>query len=312
MPTFYKVVRNEGHVPEAYKSVRHETKWDDAHREIVADIISENPLLTLKEIISAAMARGCPRISASTLHAYLDTMLITRKRPTFTAQQRNCPETKEKRVEYANWFTRDENRHYIFVDEFGFSIATQRNYGRGRQGERVRPVTPLMRSPNQSVCMAVSPRSGLLHFLLYDRALDRADFAGFMNALCRILGQDNQNICFILDNCRIHNEADLIQIRDTFGYDYKFLPPYSSQLNPIEEAIGLVKGHIKRLFATDLRDRLLQLIHLPWGQKTTGRNLLLREALARATPFLSRDVVTQYYNHMLMYIPACLAREDIN
>jgi hypothetical protein len=99
--TFYKTIRNEGAITEAYKSVHHDTKWTPEQRDIAADIVAQNPLLTLREIIAEAFQHGCPRISPATLDTYLETMLITRKRAAFTPQQRNSEETKEKRAEYA-------------------------------------------------------------------------------------------------------------------------------------------------------------------------------------------------------------------
>jgi transposase len=94
--TFYKTIRNKGVVPEAYQNAHHQTKWSSEPRDIAAEIIAQNPLLTLREIVAEAVRQGCSRISSSPLNIYLETMLISRKRAVLTPQQRNSEEKRKK------------------------------------------------------------------------------------------------------------------------------------------------------------------------------------------------------------------------
>ena len=57
----------------------------------------------------------------------------------------------------------------------------------------------------------------------------------------------NPNIVVILDNCSIHHTDEVIQaIQDTEALVH-FLPPYSPNLNPIEEAFSKVKSLMKAM-----------------------------------------------------------------
>lgn len=50
----------------------------------------------------------------------------------------------------------------------------------------------------------------------------------------------------VLDNAKIHRGAELLELVDRFGVRIEFLPPYSPDLNPIEEAFSQIKHFIRR------------------------------------------------------------------
>jgi transposase len=55
------------------------------------------------------------------------------------------------------------------------------------------------------------------------------------------------NSVIIMDNCRIHHDADLITLlRRDYGIVVEFLPSYSPDYNPIEEAFACVKAWLRR------------------------------------------------------------------
>ena len=55
------------------------------------------------------------------------------------------------------------------------------------------------------------------------------------------------NSVIVMDNCSIHHDAQFIhRLRNEFGVRVEFLPPYSPDLNPIEEAFSSIKAWIRR------------------------------------------------------------------
>jgi DDE superfamily endonuclease len=50
----------------------------------------------------------------------------------------------------------------------------------------------------------------------------------------------------ILDNAKIHQGFELLELADQFGVRIEFLPPYSPDLNPIEEAFSKIKHFLRR------------------------------------------------------------------
>ena len=55
----------------------------------------------------------------------------------------------------------------------------------------------------------------------------------------------NPNSVVILDNASIHHTDDVIQLLQNTGALVLFLPPYSPDLNPIEEAFSKLKSTMK-------------------------------------------------------------------
>jgi hypothetical protein len=76
---------------------------------------------------------------------------------------RNGPQTKLDWQLYYQWVLANQHFAFIYIDKFGFQIGTQRHFGRAPRGQTARPITPLTRSANVSVCLAVSASHGLLY-----------------------------------------------------------------------------------------------------------------------------------------------------
>ena len=62
----------------------------------------------------------------------------------------------------------------------------------------------------------------------------------------KLMPHFNENLhdILIMDNCRFH---DVLRLLDSSAIRYKFLPPYSPQLKPIEEYFSFVKSHYKSM-----------------------------------------------------------------
>ena len=50
----------------------------------------------------------------------------------------------------------------------------------------------------------------------------------------------------VLDNAKIHHNAEILALADHFSVCIEYLPPYSPDLNPIEEAFSQIKYFIRR------------------------------------------------------------------
>jgi transposase len=50
----------------------------------------------------------------------------------------------------------------------------------------------------------------------------------------------------VLDNAKIHHGDDVLALTDRFNIRIEYLPPYSPDLNPIEEAFSKIKHFIRR------------------------------------------------------------------
>lgn len=57
---------------------------------------------------------------------------------------------------------------------------------------------------------------------------------------------DKKGFFIVMDNCRIHHSAFVVDAINKRGYKPLFMPPYSPFLNPIEECWSKIKSNIKR------------------------------------------------------------------
>ena len=57
----------------------------------------------------------------------------------------------------------------------------------------------------------------------------------------------NPHSVVILDNCSIHHMEEIVRMIEEIGAIVHFLPPYSLDFNPIEEAFSKVKATLKLL-----------------------------------------------------------------
>ena len=92
------------------------------------------------------------------------------------------------------------------VDESGFNIFTRRSKGRASLGERLRRVAA-PRGRNVNITLAVSPDMGLVHHIIEQRTVMRANFQAFINELVVILAPRvpiNEEVFIIFDGVWPH------------------------------------------------------------------------------------------------------------
>jgi transposase len=50
----------------------------------------------------------------------------------------------------------------------------------------------------------------------------------------------------VLDNASVHHSEEILELVDRYGVRIEYLPPYSPDLNPIEEAFSKIKHFLRR------------------------------------------------------------------
>lgn len=312
--TFYKVIENQGKIMTKWTHPNHKNKWDDLQIETAIKWIEENPVLTLGEIIDKGIQNNFPEITASTLSSYLNGQLVTLKKVRIDPIARNSDETKRQRIEYCSNFMDNLKMSFIFIDEMGMSVCTLRNRGRSKRGTRAILTAPLSKAPNISVCMAVNKDIGLVHYETQNEAYDAEDFYGFIkNLIEKCKEKKLKNICFVMDNAKIHKKDDnkLKNLCLKKHINLWFLPPYSPELNPIENVFSMVKNNIRKKLATTYRQELMETTNLPWGEKGKKRIELLLNILNEVSNVITPDLMEEYWDHLMKVIPKVFKNQNI-
>ena len=119
--------------------------------------------------------------------------------------------------------------------------------GRSKKGEKCQIVGPCLRSKNIPV-MAGLTDSTILHYNVFENNGNALAYAHFSDdaAGARDDAKLPENSIIVMDNLPFHKHARVIEIMQIRGWEWRFLPPYSPFLNPIECLFSQWKNHVKR------------------------------------------------------------------
>lgn len=117
-----------------------------------------------------------------------------------------------------------------------------RSYARSKRGQRAIGKVPRNRGSNLSLIAALSARSIGAEMVL-DGAVDGDAFEAWVEQALLPWLQPNQVV--IWDNVRPHHRSTVKTLVESVGCSVIFLPAYSPDFNPIEEAFSKVKSFLK-------------------------------------------------------------------
>ena len=120
----------------------------------------------------------------------------------------------------------------------------QRTHGRAAPGERVVDRVPHGHFMTISTIAALSAQ-GIIASASFDGGTTAAKFVEFIgHQLVPVLRRGR---VLVLDNLAAHNDRRVDQLIEAAGCRVLRLPPYSPDLNPIENAISKVKTVLRKL-----------------------------------------------------------------
>ena len=137
----------------------------------------------------------------------------------------------------------------VFLDECGVQTNMTRLYGRSPRGKRASGTVPAGRWERFTVLGALGP-SGVVAAMAVQAATTAAVFAAYLDrVLLPELRRTRPDAVLVMDNLAAHKTPRVRALLDVSGSTYRYLPPYSPDLNPIEPAWAKVKGELRRVAA---------------------------------------------------------------
>lgn len=134
----------------------------------------------------------------------------------------------------------------MFVDECGTHTSMTRRYARAPKGERAYGRVPRNRGPNTTLIASMTAE-GMGACLAVEGATTKAVFEAYVEQVLAPRLAPGQML--ILDNLAAHKSKRVIEIVEGKGCRVLFLPAYSPDLSPIEEAFSKVKTLLKKAAA---------------------------------------------------------------
>jgi transposase len=130
----------------------------------------------------------------------------------------------------------------VFLDESGASTQMTRNYGRALRGERVAEGTPNSHWSTLTMLAALTTR-GVQAPMTIESPTDGDVFLAYLEqVLCPRLQPGH---VVIMDNLAAHKVAGVRQLIEATGARLLYLPPYSPDFNPIEQAWSKIKQWLR-------------------------------------------------------------------
>jgi transposase len=154
----------------------------------------------------------------------------------------------------------------VFVDESGFHTSITRLRARAARGKRAYGKVPRNRGKNTTLIAAITLEGGMGESMSVEGATDALAFEVYVEHFLAPSLEKGQVV--VLDGLGAHRTEKVRELIEARGADLVFLPSYSPDLNPIEEAFSKIKALVRKVDAR-VREALVEAI---------------RRALAAVTP----------------------------
>ena len=133
-------------------------------------------------------------------------------------------------------------RQYVFLDECGVTTDLLRRYGRSPRGTRLRDHAPFGHWDTHTVVAALR-LDGLGAPAVFDGPIDNVSFLAYVEQV--LVPSLRVGDVVVLDNLAVHKQPDVRTAIEAVGAQLRFLPPYSPDFNPIEQAFAKLKAFLR-------------------------------------------------------------------
>ena len=134
----------------------------------------------------------------------------------------------------------------VFVDESGTNISLTRLYGWAPHDRRATGSVPRNHGKNTTLVAALAP-DGLHEPWLIEGAIETESFVWYIAEQLAPTLRPGQIV--VLDNLSVHKAERVRQAIEARGCQLLFLPPYSPDFTPIEQAFSKLKAILRGLGA---------------------------------------------------------------
>ena len=133
-----------------------------------------------------------------------------------------------------------------FIDEMGTDLGMTPRYGRAAPGQRVVEATSGFSGPRYTSVAALTLR-GIHAPFVFKGTVDGPAFETYVEH--RLGPELAAGDIVVMDNLSPHKHAVIRALIEARGATIEFLPPYSPDLNPIEQAWSKAKSYLRQIKA---------------------------------------------------------------
>ena len=215
-------------------------------QEGLLDLSEQDPQATLAEFVDLLDEEYDITVDKSTVSRTLKELKITHKR----VERTNQAQDAVLRADFEARICEYEPEQVVYVDESAANEHTAHSrYGWSPRGTACRVRYAGRRSRRWSILPAMG-LNGYVDYDLYHGSYNKERFLNFIERLLatkmNAFGPGVPRSVLVCDNAPIHAGPELKNLCDQYGVILEYLPPYSPDLNPIEETFHELKAWMKR------------------------------------------------------------------
>ena len=220
-------------------------KLTETVKYYIIQLILQHPGIYLREIVAELREILAVELSESAICGFLCSHGFSRQKMQMIAQQRD----EVERSRYVSELTVYNPEMFIFLDETGSDRRNvHRRYAYSWRGKPARSHKLLVRGQHMSAIAFMSV-DGILDCHIEEGSVNGDVFFSTIQKLLvpHVMPYNgtNPHSVIVLDNASIHHIDGVVEMLHSLGTLVLFLPPYSPDYNPIEEAFSKLKSQIK-------------------------------------------------------------------
>ena len=215
------------------------------YESFLIQAVEAQPDITMPDLAARLFEEHGVRADPATLSRLLCRRGFTYKKQLLAAECARAAIRAERRVWRDQRQPRMQQQPYrfVFLDETFVNTKMVRLRGRSRRGERLRAAAPFGHWKTQTFIAGLRCHELSAPWVI-DGPITRSAFDAYIETqLAPTLAKGD---VVILDNLAVHKSAKAAQCLKEKGAWFLFLPPYSPDLNPIEQAFSKLKAHLRK------------------------------------------------------------------
>ena len=212
------------------------------HEAVVRELVEQTPSATLLELKKKLSERGV-EVGKSSIARFLKRLRISFKKTLCAAEQKR-PDVAAARAAWRETQSTLDPRKLVFIDETWASTNMTPRYGRCAIGKRLIGYAPFGHWKTTTFVAALRHDS-LTAPCVFDGAINGERFAAYIEQ--EVVGTLSPGDIVIMDNLSAHKRAAVKTAIEAAGAELRFLPPYSPDLDPIEQAFAKFKNILRKL-----------------------------------------------------------------
>jgi transposase len=140
-----------------------------------------------------------------------------------------------------------ESERFVFVDECSSNTSLAPLYGWARKGERAHQKAPRNWGKNITLLSSISKKWGMGASLVVEGSTNGTVFQTYLEDV--LLPTLKRGQVVVMDNLSAHKGGRVRKLIEAEGCELIYLPPYSPDFNPIEQAFSKLKSYLRAVCA---------------------------------------------------------------